>query len=93
MNTPPRSKATSKRYREQTEVNVKISKQVKSLSAALSAAQKKLNNKQVHQTSVKAHRTTANAALEQRNVALDKLKAMQQERDRWEAKYVSVHCY
>ena len=88
----PRSKAHSKRYREQAEVNVQISKKVKSLSAALSATQKKLSNEQVHRTSVKTHRTTANSALEQRNVALDKLKAVEQERDRWEAKYVPVHC-
>ena len=93
MNPPPRGKATSKRYREQAEVNLQQSKKMKSLSTALLAAHKQLSNKQLHRASVKMHRTTANDALEQRNVALDKLKVMQQERDRWESKYVSVHCY
>ena len=65
---------------------------MKSLSTALLAAHKQLSNKQLHRVSVKMHRTTANDALEQRNVALVKLKAVEQERDRWEAKYVSVHC-
>ena len=80
--------ATSKRYREQAALNVQQAKQLKSMSTELSAAKKKLSNKKSHVSSVKMHRSMANEAMEQRNVARDKLKEMQQELNRWQSKYV-----
>ena len=75
----------------------KLATEIKDLKSKLTESTRQLavekNKYQLHRTSVKTHRTTANAALEQRNVALDKLKAVEQERDRWEDKYASVHCY
>ena len=62
------------------------------LTRELASVKKRLTYNQQHQDSVQEHRKAANDALEQRNVALVKLKAVEQERDRWEAKYVSVHC-
>ena len=74
-------------------VDLKIRLQTKltDLTRQLTAANKSLTYNQQHQDSLQEYRKVANDALEQRNVALDKLKAVEQERDRWEAKYVSVH--
>ena len=60
------------------------------LARQLAVAQNRLTYNQKHQNSIKEHRRAALDALEQRNVARDKLKAMQRERDRWQAKYVYV---
>ena len=81
-----RIEATSKRYREQAVVNVQQTKKLKALSTELLAVKKQLSNKNLHLTSVQMHRNMANEALEQRNVARDKLKALQQELDRWKTK-------
>ena len=78
--------AASKRYREQAEVNVQQTKKLKSLSSELLAAKKQLSNTKIHRTSVKMHRSMANEALEQRNLARDRSKTMQQELDRWKTK-------
>ena len=81
-----RIEATSKRYREQAVVNVQQTKKLKVMSTELLAVKKQLSNKNLHLTSVQMHRNMANEALEQRNVARDKLKALQQELDRWKTK-------
>ena len=75
-------------------VDLKILLQSKltDLTRQLVVANKSLAYNQQHQDSLQEYRKAANDALEQRNVALVKLKAVEQERDRWEAKYVSVHC-
>ena len=96
-----RAGESAKNYRQQAKEMVdtksKLATEIKDLKSKLTESTRQLavekNKYQLHRTSVKTHRTTANAALEQRNVALDKLKAVEQERDRWEDKYASVHCY
>ena len=58
------------------------------LTRQLAVARTSLTYNQKHQDSIKEYRRAALDALEQRNVTRDKLKALQQELDRWQAKYV-----
>ena len=67
-----------------------LNKKLIELTRQLAVAKTRLTYKQKHQDSIKEHRTAARDALVQRNVAQDKLKEMQSERDRWQAKYVSA---
>ena len=75
------------------DLKVLLQSKLTDLTRQLVVANKSLAYNQQHQDSLQEYRKAANDALEQRNVALVKLKAVEQERDRWEAKYVSVHCY
>ena len=74
------------------DLKVLLQSKLTDLTRQLVVANKSLAYNQQHQDSLQEYRKAANDALEQRNVALVKLKAVEQERDRWEAKYVSVHC-
>ena len=65
---------------------VDLKSQLTDLARQLVSAKKSLTYNQQHQDSLQEYRKAANDALEQRNVALDKLKVVQQERDRWELK-------
>ena len=58
------------------------------LTRQLVVARTSLAYNQKHQDSIKDYRRAALDALEQRNVTRDKLKTLQQELDRWQAKYV-----
>ena len=75
------------------DLKVLLQSKLTDLTRQLVVANKSLAYNQQHQDSLQEYRKAANDALEQRNVALVKLKAVEQERDRWEAKYVSVHRY
>ena len=96
-----RAEQSAKNYREQaTEIKdlknnhateIKdLNKKLIELARQLTVAKNSLAYNQKHQDSIKEHRTAARDALVQRNVAQDKLKEMQSERDRWQAKYVSA---
>ena len=96
-----RAEQSAKHYREQaTEIKdlknthateIKdLNKKLIELARQLTVAKNSLAYNQKHQDSIKEHRTAARDALVQRNVAQDKLKEMQSERDRWQAKYVSA---
>ena len=75
------------------DLKVLLQSKLTDLTRQLVVANKSLAYNQQHQDSLQEYRKAANDALEQRNVALVKLKAVEQERDRWEVKYVSVHRY
>ena len=72
--------------KEMVDLKSKLQGKLTDLKRQLAAAQNSLTYNHQHQDSVQEHRKATNDVLEQRNVARDKLKVMQQERDRWEAK-------
>ena len=90
-----RAAQSAKHYRETADEINHVKGQVAELRRQLESVNKKLTNNKTHQTSIKKHRAAANQALTERNVALternvakDHLKAVEQERDRWQTKYV-----
>ena len=102
ISTTCRAEQSAKNYREQaTEIKdlksnhateIKdLNKKLIELTRQLAVAKNSLAYNQKHQDSIKEHRTAARDALVQRNVARDKLKEMQSERDRCQAKYVSAY--
>ena len=87
-----RAAQSAKHYRETADAINHVKGQVAELRRQLESANKKLTNNKTHQTSIKKRRAAANQALTERNVAKDHLKAVEQERDRWQTKYVYVCC-
>ena len=83
-----RAGQSAQNYRERATEIKRLKNELTELTRQLAAAKKSLTFQQKHQDSIKEYRRAALDALEQRNVARDKLKAMQRERDRWQAKYV-----
>ena len=83
-----RAGQSAKNYRERATEIKHLKNELAELTRQLAVARTSLAYNQKHQDSIKEYRRAALDALEQRNVTRDKLKTLQQELDRWQAKYV-----